>query len=258
MIMSGYARGGDSTRTRRGFRGDAFEARDGVFRGLPLLGKDDEWYRFEDEFLRGVNSSAWAEIDSPTVSILDDGATPAPETGVMLIEVADTDNTDGYVQTTSDVLKPAAGKSFAVETRIYFTEATANAGNFIFGFHEEFADGVLQNDGAGLNSGSVDAIVLVKKDGNTTWDLELANGATTASRTGIITATAATYVRLGLRIDCNADDAVVRVFADGKQVARHTITLTSLGSMKLGFGLKAGASEDQDLNVDYVKFIGER
>ena len=260
------ASSGDSLLTRRDFRGNTLQARDGIFRGLPLTGDDHLFYRLFTDFRKTVVSAAgpaavdadWDEVSAVTLSLLDDGDTPDPEVGVLLLEATNGNEDDAYIQTVQDLIKPAPGKTFAVEARIYVTETVANNGNFIFGFHEEFAADVLGNAGAGLNSGAVDALVLTKVDGDTTWDLVLANGATTATAADIATATIAGWQRVGLRVDCDADNAVVRAYIDGNQVAQASITLTALGSMKFGLGLKNGSAADYDMNVDYIQFIGER
>lgn len=264
------ASSGDSRLTRRSFRGEKLEARSGIFRGLPLVGDEHLFYRLFNDFDQEVDATGaaaidldWAAIDSPTLSLLDDNATPDPETGVLHIEMADdSDETDGYIQTAKDLLKPAAGKSFAVEARVYLEETTADAGNFIFGFHEEFADGVLKSAGAGLNTTSIDAIVILTTDGASTWDLQLANAAaaTTPSRTAIADVVTDAWHRLGLRVDCGATtgDAVVSAYVDGVKVSQQSVSMVSLESMKLGFGVRNGTAEGYDMYIDYVRFIGER
>lgn len=250
---------GNALRTADKFLGEQFSINNSLLRGLAFAGDEANQYGFMEHFYRDVDTTRFEEINTPTTTILDDGATPDPESGVLGIDPgSDTDNDDGYVQTARDIMKPAAGRIFAARARVYVTESTADTANIIFGFHEEFAPDVLADAGAGLTSGS-DAAVLIHKDGGTNWELVGQNvTATTVDTDKAFTED--TWVELGIRVECGVSEAVVFAFVDDMNhaVARTTISMTSLASMKLGLGIKNGEAADTDLFVDYLEFRGKR
>lgn len=241
--------------TRDAFVGNQFFDNTQLFSGLPLAGDDPTYSRVFLDF-RGANDTSELEAVTGTPVRLDDGATPEPKDGVLNIDIGEIDNDEAYVQSLQDAVNPAEGQKFAIEFRVYYTDVTANKISLLAGFHEEFAEDILGDDGSGLVTGVLDMIAIVKEEDSTDLDLILGNGATvsTVETSGTAALTSDTWHRIGLRVDCAGGNANVSAFLNGKLFAAGSITLTSLADMKFGIGGKTHASEANDLFIDYLDF----
>lgn len=228
-----------------------------------ILG-DLRW-QFEviDDFHWFLSPHLWTTLtaDGGTLAIDADGVG-----GVVQLVTGATDNDELCLATTNELFLFAADRTIYAEVRIQYTEASTDDANVMFGFMDAMGANALQDNGAGP-AASFDGAIIYKVDGGTVWRCRTSNGTTNTDTISITTAGGASYVRLGMQAaDLDGTNLEVTYFLDGnplldntfRRPIKHTALLASMTEMDFGVYAKAGGSNAETINVDYVAAIQRR
>lgn len=146
-------------------------------------------FGFFDDFEWYVTAHRWTSLASDTnSSVACDADGPG---GVLVINTGDnTDNNEAAIKTTNEIILPAPGKPWCVESRLQFTEINTSAANVAFGAMDVMgsANTILDN-GSNL-AASFYGAVIYKLDGETVWRCAVSAG--TLSSTGTVAISSAT------------------------------------------------------------------
>lgn len=178
--------------------------------------------------------------------------------GVVVLTTGATDNDEIYMCTSTETIKFASGKYIVAEAEINFTEAATDDANIIFGFMNAVAADCLVDNGGGPKA-TGDYIAIWKVDGQTCWYCGTqSNGTALPTADTITTVTAghaSTYRTLKIEVDCiSSTEAVAKFAIDDVEVQSTRFTYASATEMQLMVGAKAGGSNTETLNVDYLGF----
>lgn len=157
------------------------------------------------------------------------------------------------------------GTSAYFEARFKLTEANTSAANFVFGLSSVLTTGFLAADGGGVPA-SFSGAVIYKKDGGTDI-LAASSNATVQTKDKILapfasgnTYTVAVVIDVTDSVTCRVlfwvmDETNGRLYQPeelGVGVGKHDLAFASLAALYPVFGVKAGSSSAETLNVDYV------
>lgn len=215
-------------------------------------------FGFFEDFLEFVTGDLFTDTSA------DSGATIAASDaagGVAVLTTGGTDNNEAYLLTTKELFKFANNKPLVFESRVQYAEANTDDANVCMGFMDAVgADSILDN-GAGPKA-SYSGAVFFKVDGGTNWNVEtsLAGSQTTTELTAANsldktakTAGGASYATFRIEaIPISSTQAEVSFWIDGVHVAKHLLTYTSATEMMAFVGVKAGGSNSEVVNVDYI------
>jgi len=178
--------------------------------------------------------------------------------GIIQLQTSDGtvgDNDEAYVGSENLNFILTASKKLFIEARVKPTEANTDDMNFIFGLSTTYAADTLQDNGAGPPA-NYSGAVFFKVDGGTVLNLETSK--TTAQNTEALTNTftTATWVRLGIYWD----GVALHYYINGVEVGTAVSSATYLPAVAMGLvvGIKNGDTNEELLDVDYIRVIAER
>lgn len=181
--------------------------------------------------------------------------------GVLAMGTAATDNNEVIIKSTKEIFKIAANRQLVAEARFQYSEANTDDANVAFGFMDAAGANALVDDGAGPKS-SYSGAVFYKVDGGTNWNVQAADGATKTSAeltaTNSLTKTAqaaggSSYKTFRIEIYAISSTQVeVSFFIDGVHVYKITTTYANATEMQVFVYVKAGGSNAETVNVDYL------
>lgn len=178
--------------------------------------------------------------------------------GWINIPSAGADNDYHILALNAKVFKFAASKPLWFDCSLTLTEAATNAANWVCGLSTITTSGFLAADGGGP-PGTYDGAVFFKVDGTMSIQFETSAATAQVTNATVATFTSATNYRLSFHFDPgDGTTGYITPFVNGVAYAQHKIALASLGAMFLIFGVKAGSSSAETLNVDYIRCAARR
>lgn len=215
------------------------------------------WYAYTET--TAMANIAWQDDDDGVIMLDNDGS----DADVCAIITGDNMNNLFHMP------KKGEGKKFWFEARFKVnTITTGDLGVFV-GFNEkgEAADvlGGFAGDAAALDTGNdYLGFAVLEGDGDDLTIVHFEAGAGTAqSDTGEITLEADTYIRVGFRLDVDADE--IRVYADGVDLGDDAAIDISSANFPSDTDLSiliatvggTGAANGDNLKLDWVRFAQE-
>ena len=235
---------------------------------LPDIATSGPWtHGFFDDFDHIVTADRWTTIiaDSGSAASVGDAVG-----GILALSTSATDNDEAYITTTGEIFLVADKKPMWGEARVQVTEANTADANVVFGVAQEAAANLLVDDGAGVAT-TLDGAVWYKVDGGTRWQVASSNATTQTTTDTAETAGGSCYHTLGIYIEpVNSADAEVTFWIDtagGRNLApvrengvsprapsiKHTVSISGMAEMHVVCGNKAGAANNETLNIDYIQ-----
>lgn len=202
-------------------------------------------------------------------SLVADGGTSAAvgdtAAGIIVLTTGATDNNEVVVRTTKEVFKIVANKCIEGLFRFQYSEANTDDANVMCGFMDAMVADAMVNNGAGPKT-SYSGAVVYKVDGGTKWVCQSSIGSTQTSTTSTTTAGGSSYCTVRICINpTNSTDADVTFeidtaggsnftpLVDSNNIPiRHTVTYSSATEMMAGVYVKAGDTNSEVVNVDYI------
>jgi len=224
--------------------------------GVPLLIIDDDegvtvtsstaWYTLFDDFMWFTEGDIWATTEDAdktgTDGIMDVVG------GVYQNYCDGDDNDESYCISAGESFKFATGKKLWFEARLRVDEANTDDANVIVGLMDNAgADALLDNGGG--PAASYDGAVFCKVDGGTKWQFETSNASDQETTAEVAAYADDTFVKLGFYFDGATS---ITPYVNGTAGTAHTISLTGLEEMHLFFGIKAGGTNEESIEIDYV------
>jgi len=213
---------------------------------------------FFDDFEQLVPGGRWTDTSG------DSGAawSVASATGGVATGVTGaTDNNEAYLHSTAGQFKLANDKPLTAEAYLQFAEANTDAANVFFGLADAIGANTLVDDGGGMKT-SFSGAAFYKVDGELNWRVIYSNGATQTivelnaenSYDRLAkTAGGAAYQQLRIELSPRNNAVDAKFFIDGTLVYKMSgKSISSATLMDAGFGVKAGSSNEETLNVDYA------
>lgn len=221
-------------------------------------------FGFHHDFLEFVSGDVLADTSGDT------GASWAASDaagGVAVGLTGGTDNNEAYLHTTKELFKFAANKPMFFEARIQYAEANTDDANVCLGFMDAVGANSIVDDGAGPKA-SYSGAVFFKVDGGTRWNVETSIS-TTQNTTELTAANSLTksaqtaggssYQTLRIEvIPFSSTQADAMFYIDGSLVYKQTFTYTNATEMMAFVGVKAGGSNEETVNVDYIQAYQQR
>jgi hypothetical protein len=230
-------------------------------------------FGFLDDFEWYVTAHRWTSLVSDTnSSVAVDADLPG---GVLVINTGDnTDNNEAAVKSTNEIILPAPGKPWLIESRIQYTEINTDDANVAFGAMDVMgtANTILDN-GSNL-AASFYGAVIYKLDGSTAWKCAVSAG--TFSSTGSLATSAQTaggssYQTLRIQglpvnranvseVTFYMDDLPLTDSSTGKPIILYmTHGAQGTGDLDVGVYAKNGATDNTlTVNVDYIAVAQQR
>lgn len=208
---------------------------------------------FDDFF--GLDTVTWASTDDGGTgsNAVADGAG-----GLVNVVTAAADNDYHLMASASEPFKFAANKSLWFEARFSLTEANTDDANWVLGLTDTLTTGFLADDGAGPPA-SYDGAVFFKVDGTMKIQFESSNAGTQVTNATLADFASGTTYRLGFLFDPgDGTTGTVTPFVNGTAGTAHNITLAGLEEMHLVYGVKAGDTNAETLQMDYIHCVQER
>jgi hypothetical protein len=219
---------------------------------------------FFDDFTEYTSTQRWTTVgDGPTVTVDD------ARCGILKCTTLAVDNDEIYIVSTAEIFKVLAGKPIQVETRIQYSEANVNDANICFGVAQEAGANLLVDAGAGLAT-TLDGALFYKVDGETRWRVGSSNATAQTLTETQTTAGGSSYQTLQIiinpvssvtaKVTFHIDTAGERDFDQCRRYGanvrepdiEHDLTITGLLEMHVVVGVKAGDTNAETLNVDYI------
>lgn len=216
-------------------------------------------FDFFDDFFHFAGPADFndAVVQGDLYNVQGDAATAAVGTGhggVLSVDtVTGTDNNDGYIHTLDQIVAFSTGKKAVIEARVRLTEAATDDANIIFGVTNTVGANFLL-DAAGGPAASYDGAVFFKVDGGTVWQAESSDAGAQVTDSDVGAFTSATWAKLRIAWD---GAGYVRFYLDGKLKAKQAFTATAV-DMYLIAGVKEGGSNNETLEIDYLRVSAER
>lgn len=152
-----------------------------------------------------------------------------------------------------------ASKPLWFECQIQLTEASTDDANWVIGVSDAAGANMLLDNGAGP-AATYDGAVWFKVDGTLQCQFESSNAGTqVTTSTGLATFVSGDIFRLGFVFDpLDGTTGTITPFADGAAGTAHSLTLSGLQEMHLFFGVKAGGSNEEAIEVDWIRCVQMR
>lgn len=217
-----------------------------------------EQFGFFEDFLEFVTGDLFTDTsaDSGATVVASDAAG-----GIVVLTTGATDNNEAYLLTTKELFKFALDKTAIFEARIQYAEANTDDANVALGFMSAVAANSILDNGGGP-AASYSGAVFFKVDGGTRWNVEssIAGTQQTTELTSALsrdklakTAGGSSYQTFRIEVRCaNLTEAEISYFIDGVFVYQHIVDVTSCTEMMAFVGVKAGDTNSEVVNVDYV------
>jgi len=205
-----------------------------------------------DEFLWFTEADVWTTTEdggkSGTDGIMD-------EIGGVYANFCDgDDNDESYCIAAGQSFQFLTGKKMWFEARLRVDEANTDDANVIVGLSDQAGANMLQDTGAGP-AASYDGAVFFKVDGGTYWQFETSNAAAQVTTATLAAYADDTMIKLGFYYDGVTS---VYPYADGVLGTAHTIVLAAQTEAYAFFGLKAGDTNEESVEIDYIKCVQMR
>ena len=216
-------------------------------------------FRVLDHFVGFADGALW------TKTAADAGSSVALDAdgvgGIITLTTGGTDNNEAYLAT-AELFKFQAGKALEFTALVQFSEANTDDANVIVGLLDAPGANTLVDNGAGPKA-SYSGVVFFKVDGGTTWQVEVSNGSTQSTYDTGITAGGSAKQKLQAVGVAGPTSVQFSYFIDnvpvmdstGLQRLTHTVAIASATEMAACFGIKAGGSNSEVLNVDLADFV---
>lgn len=232
---------------------------------VPPATRLEDYHYIEDDFTRDIDTAEWVSTTG------NDGgsATVGDAVGGILALVTNVqDNTEIYVESPNETFKFAANKPLRFRARAQFSEANTDDANIIIGVKDAVAADTLLDNGGGP-AASYSGAVFFKEDGQTLWSVEVSIGSTQETKqltaANSLTGKAYTAGSTGYKWLCieftpvSSTSAEIAFFIDGELVYKFTGDyITNATEMQICLGAKAGGTNSETLNVDFVSCIQKR
>ena len=164
------------------------------------------------------------------------------------------DNDEAYEVSTGESWLFAENKKLWFECKINLSETSTDAANWIIGFMDAAGQNALVDNGGGPAT-TYDGAVFYKVDGTLTTFFGSSNDTTQAAATTMGTFESGVAVRLGFYYDGAATTGVITPYINGVAKTAQNITNSGLAEMELFFGVKAGSTNEEALEVDWIKCV---
>ncbi len=209
-----------------------------------------------DDFLWAITAHQWTTLvaDGGSVAVGD------AANGVVVLTTGGTDNNEVALKTTAEVFKVLADKPLMAECKLKYTEANTDDANIYFGFADALGADMMVDNGAGPKV-SYSGAGFYKVDGGTAWKVITSLGTTQQISTTAIVPGGGVWQTLKVEVRMvDATQAEATFWIDDQQCLdavtlkpiKHVFTYTSATEMQLGWAVKAGGSNAEVVNVDYV------
>lgn len=205
-----------------------------------------------DDFTEFTEADTWTTTEdsnkSGTDGVMD-------EVGGVYANFCDgDDNDESYCISEGEVFKFTTGKKMWFEAKLRVDEANTDDANVMVGVSDSAeADMILDNGGG--PAASYDGAVFFKVDGGTKWQFETSNAGDQVTNATLGTYADDTFARVGFYFD---GATTITPYFNGTAGTAHTISCTGLEEMHLFFGIKAGDTNEESVEIDYIKCIQER
>jgi hypothetical protein len=164
------------------------------------------------------------------------------------------DNDESYCIAEGEFFKLVANKPLWFEAKVQLTEANTDEANWIVGLIENPGADTLLDNGGGP-SASYDGFCFFKVDGTMKVQFESSTAATQVTNATLADFTSGTAVRVGAYFD---GGTTITPYVDGVAGTAHTLNLTGQGELAPVFGVKAGGTNEEAIEIDYIKVVQVR
>ncbi len=165
------------------------------------------------------------------------------------------DKDESYAVTTGESWLFVKDKPLWFECSLKLSEASTSKAGYIIGLSDAAGENMLTDD-AGGPAGTYDGAVFYKYDGTMNIYFETSNGGTQATSTTMkTTCVSGTEYRLGFYYNGAATTGVIIPYINGVAKTAQNITNSGLEEMELFFGVKAGTSAEEHLEVNWIKCV---
>lgn len=164
------------------------------------------------------------------------------------------DNDESYCISEGESFKFTSGKKMWFEARLRVDEANTDDANVMVGVSDSAGADMIKDTGGGP-ADSYDGAVFFKVDGGDKWQFETSNAATQVTNATLGDYTDDTFAKVGFYFD---GGTTITPYFNGTAGTAHTISLTGLEEMHLFFGVKTGSTNEEAVEIDYIKCIQER
>lgn len=234
----------------------------GAATGFPIWNGVDpsDWIIFMDDFITpsvddiANGSTGYAVITDAigTTGVVDGLG------GWIGVNATNTDNNETYFSSASEAFTFDTDKKLIFKARIRLTEANTDDANWIIGLSNTVGANTLQDAGAGPVA-SYDGAVFFKEDGDMSIQFETSNAAAQVTNDDVATFVSGTIYNLAFVYDYgDGTTGTVTPYVNGVAGTAHSITIAGLEEMHIVFGVKAGDTNAETLQVDYVLVVQER
>ena len=138
-----------------------------------------------------------------------------------------------------------------MEARLKVDEANTDDANVIVGLSDAAGADMLLDNGAGP-AASYDGAVFFKVDGTLAWQFETSNAGDQVTNAAVGTYTDDTFAKVGFYFD---GATTITPYFNGTAGTAHTISCTGLQEMHLFFGVKTGSTNEEAIEIDYIKCV---
>ena len=175
------------------------------------------------------------------------------------------DEDEAYVHSFKETFKLQAGKHSWFEFKVKLTESATNKANFICGFAENVGAGQMQDAAAGP-SASYDGINWFKRDSNMFLEFESSLAGAQVTEADYFAHVSAQTYHLGAWIYplTSTTCSVIPWYRIGTSIGvldtanAQALTITAHGEMEAFFGVKAGSTAEEYIEIDYVWWAAQR
>lgn len=218
--------------------------------GLQVTAEPPVFEVFDD--FSSLDTALWTQARASTGAraLLDTQGGVDPVDGWLQISSTNVDN-DWHWAHTIKSFKLASGRSLEFSCRLRLTEANTNNANWVVGLTDVVDATLLGANGAGVPS-SFDGLLFSKVDGGSAIRFTSSKGSTQNSIASASSFASGTIYTLGFRVDGQNGNNSIQVFVNGNKVGSQTYSLPS-ASLNLVMGVKAGGTNVENLQVDYIR-----
>ena len=210
---------------------------------------------FFDEFFTYVDGSPFIVSVYPGGAPVGTSGITAGIGGWFHLYSGGDDKDESYAVTTGESWLFVKDKPLWFECSLKLTEASTSKAGYIIGLSDAAGENMLTDD-AGGPAGTYDGAVFYKYDGTMNIYFETSNGGTQATSTTMkTTCVSGTEYRLGFYYNGAATTGVIIPYINGVAKTAQNITNSGLEEMELFFGVKAGTSAEEHLEVNWIKCV---
>ena len=161
------------------------------------------------------------------------------------------DNDESYCHSVGETWKMASGKPLWMECKVRLTEAATDDANWIVGIMEAGGDANTLLDNGGGPAANYDGACFFKVDGDMSIQFEtsIATAQVTADVVG--TSVSGTAYKLGFYWDGVSS---VTPYVNGVAGTAHAMATTG-GEANAVFGVKAGGTNEEAIEIDFIKIV---